>query len=939
MDTVAFLSAILPSKGLYIAARLTSKGFRNQVVDSIEELAQYVLAYDSQGVAAYHACAAYREPFVMGVKDGQPIKQTRTHKNVRALRSFFMDLDVKPDSPATAFASQEDGIGALVSFCGATGLPIPMVVSSGGGIHVYWTLTHEVQPEAWKATAEGLKLLTAKLGFKADPACTADMARVLRPVGTFNRKDPNNPRPVELIADSQPVGYAAFDALVRAALKAQGVKPPESIRRVEATTETINQDFAVQRVLPPCSGIKVAERCKQLGVIRDTKGNVSEPAWYAGIQILCHSIEGDPLIHEWSNGHPGYSADETDKKIAQVRGQQLGPTLCTTFGSRNPGGCDGCPFLGKISSPAQLGAHVASAPAPVVTVEAVGSTPATTVTLPLPPSPFTRGEKGGIWTQVDGIDHLIYEYDAFPTELAYDEQLGYETMRIRHYLPKEGWKEFLVQSSLLARPVDFETKLRDQHVQPLIRNQIAMYFDSYLRKLRTDTTLRKLFRSQGWKNNDTEFVLGDKLYKKGEVISAGFSAGAKGFLTHFTAKGDIATWRELTTVFQHPGFEPHAFMLLCAFAAPLLKLDNRKGFTVSALGTSGVGKSTMGQMLASVYGHPEDTWAKRDDTAAARMERIGAYYALPLYMDEITTISPADIRNLVYSIATGKGRDSLKQDRTVREGVTWATILITSTNDSLQSKLNLEKANAEAESLRLFEFKFPMVEDFGEVARLVPGVVFDHYGLAGPRYIQHVVNNLDAVRQGAHDAILAAEKSFGMDQKERFWSQAMGLALYGGKLAREIGVIDFDPDRIRPWLLAETKRMRKTLGDSYVGSVAILADFLNEHVGERLVATNLNAGMTAMNMRPMHELSQRFDKDTMTLWISRKRIKHYLDEGRMNYQDVVDDLMTKGILLSASTARTLGAGTDMTGGSTQCWKLKADHPALGSMLADGGVGG
>src|SRR3972149_5956629 len=94
MNTIDFLRAILPTKGLYVAARLTNKGFRNQVCDSIEELAQQVLSYDAQGVAAYHACAAYREPFVMGVKDGKEFKQTRTHKNVRALRSFWTELDV-----------------------------------------------------------------------------------------------------------------------------------------------------------------------------------------------------------------------------------------------------------------------------------------------------------------------------------------------------------------------------------------------------------------------------------------------------------------------------------------------------------------------------------------------------------------------------------------------------------------------------------------------------------------------------------------------------------------------------------------------------------------------------------------------------------------------------------------------------------------------------
>jgi Domain of unknown function (DUF927) len=926
VDTITFLRTILPSKGLYIAARLTSKGFRNQVCESIEELVQQVLMYDSQGVAAYHAVASFREHSIDGVKDGQTFKQTRTHKNVRALRSFFMDLDVKP-GVATAFESQEYAIGALVGFCSATGLPIPMVVSSGGGIHIYWTLTYEVQPEAWKQTAEGLKALAAKLGFKADPACTADMARVLRPVGTWNRKDPNNPRPVELVADSQPVEYAAFDALIRAALKAQGVKPPEGIRKVESSTEGINQAFSIQREFPPCSGVKVAERCQQLGVIRDVRGNVPEPFWYAAIQLLCHAVEGDALIHQWSNGHPSYSAVETGRKIAQVRGQQLGPTLCATFGSRNPGGCDGCPFAGKISSPAQLGTYVASAPAPVVEVTIAEVT--TTVTLPLPPLPFTRGEKGGIYTEVDGITHKIYDYDAFPVELAYDEQLGYETMRWRHWLPQEGWKECVFQSSLLCRPIDFETRLRDQHIQPLIRNQMAMYGDAYIRKLRTDTKMRQLFKAQGWKNEASEFVLGDKLYRPNAVVQAGFSHGAKGFLEHFRTKGALAPWRTLTSAFQFPTFEPHAFMLLTAFASPLLHLDGRQGFTVCALGSTGVGKSTMGKFLMSVYGHPDLTWIKRNDTLAARVERIGAYHSLPVYMDEITTITPKELRDLVYSMSTGKGRDSLKQDRTLREGVEWNNILVTSTNDSLQSKLQLEKTNPEAESMRLFEFRFPQVTAFGDVAKLIHGVVAENYGVAGALYIEHIMNNLPRIKREVYDTLIATDAKFNMDPKERFWSQAVALTLYGGKLAVEAGLIDFDPNCIRNWLKRETQHMRRTVSDSYSDAVSVLAEYLNEHVGERLVTTELNAGMSVSHARPTRgELSQRFEKDTMTLYISKKHIKHYLDESHAGYIEVRDDLMARGVLENPDAKKVLGAGSDYAGGQVPCWKVRMDHSEL-----------
>jgi len=928
MNTLDFLRSILPAQGLYVAARLTDRGFRNTICSSIEELAQQCLAADQQGVHVYHACAAYREPFVMGVKDGKPIRQVRTHKNVRALKSFFMDLDVEPGNPKK-FESQDEACIALADFCKVSGLPIPMVVSSGGGIHIYWRLENEIIPEQWKQTAESLKLLAAGHEFRVDPACTSDLARVLRPVGTWNRKK-NPPSSVELVADSAPVGYPQFNALVLAGLKTLGIKPPEGVRQVETKNETLNQQFAVTRDFPPCSGRKVAEKCAQLRVMRDTRGNVSEPHWYAGIQLLCHSTEGNALIHEWSNGHAQYSVEQTDSKIAQVRGQSLGPTLCSTFESRTPGGCDGCPFKGKISSPAQLGAYVESAPAPQVQVTIADVV--TTVTLPLPPEGFTRGSAGGVYVEEDGITHKVYEYDIFPTELAHDEQLGFETTRWRHWLPMEGWKECVLQSSLMARSADFVAKLIDNHIQPLIKAKFIMYADAYIRKLRTETKLRRLFKAQGWKNDDTEFVLGDKLYRSTEVIQAGFSHGMSEFLAPFHAKGTIAQWRTLTEVFDHPGFEPHAFMLLLAFAAPLLKLAGREGCTINALGESGVGKSTMAQFMSSVYGSPKGAWVGRKDTELARMQRLGAHFNLPVYMDEATTIPNKDLRDLIYSIPTGKNRSSMRQDYTLRPGAEWVTLFVTSTNNSLQTKLQLENQNAEAESLRLFEFQFPRVADFGEIAKLIPSVIQSNYGVAGPLYILHLVRNREQILIRLKDVVEEAERSFGMDNKERFWSQVTALALYGGELAREAGVIAFNPNLIRPWLQRETRRMRHALDESVLGPVAIIANFLNEHVGERLVVTNMKGGLVAVASKPYHEISQRYETDTKTLWVSRKRIKFYLDKGHFNFAEIQDYMLRRGILLDPKAMRTLGAGTDFASGPTQCWKMSMGHEEMAGVL-------
>ena len=51
--------------------------------------------------------------------------------------------------------------------------------------------------------------------------------------------------------------------------------------------------------------------------------------------------------------------------------------------------------------------------------------------------------------------------------------------------------------------------------------------------------------------------------------------------------------------------------------------------------------------------------------------------------------------------AGGLGRDALTRNREARSGARWQTILVVSTNDSLLGKLAQEKANPEAEAMRL----------------------------------------------------------------------------------------------------------------------------------------------------------------------------------------------------------------------------------------------
>src|SRR5262249_36519743 len=89
---------------------------------------------------------------------------------------------------------------AIDKFCRDNGLPPPSLwVSSGYGLHLYWTLEDPIAPNVWKPYAEALKRALQAHGVLCDLNVTADSARILRLPGTLNHKDPANPQRVKVL--------------------------------------------------------------------------------------------------------------------------------------------------------------------------------------------------------------------------------------------------------------------------------------------------------------------------------------------------------------------------------------------------------------------------------------------------------------------------------------------------------------------------------------------------------------------------------------------------------------------------------------------------------------------------------------------------------------------------------------------------------------------
>ena len=183
METKTFLENVLGSDGYYSVLAFNDERRIQKFYDSIDAVIHAANNLDTQKLNTFYGLATF--------KDGN----SRKSENVQHLKSFFLDLDC---GEGKDYPNQTEAINALRGFVKTLSLPKPVMVSSGYGVHVYWILEDTVHPDEWTPVALQLKKMCVEHGLRADPAVTADTARVLRVPGTHNHKG-NTPKQVKVL--------------------------------------------------------------------------------------------------------------------------------------------------------------------------------------------------------------------------------------------------------------------------------------------------------------------------------------------------------------------------------------------------------------------------------------------------------------------------------------------------------------------------------------------------------------------------------------------------------------------------------------------------------------------------------------------------------------------------------------------------------------------
>ena len=917
MDTLAFLSKILPDEGLIVLAEFRNGAMkRHHFIPNVELASEKVLALDSTGAEVYHACATFKTD------------EGRKQANVAKVKSFFIDIDI---GKADGYQTRNEAKDALTDMCKKVGLHAPLIVSSGSGLHCYWLFDAAVSGEVWKAGAQVFRKVLDSLNFKHDPSRTTDQASILRPVGSTWRKRGEKPVRMLVDASSQPFGWylEKFNAF---GVEAELPVAPISRKFIDI--------FPVAKLggtseYPPSSAIQIANQCAQLARMRDFQGAVSEPEWRNALGVIKHCTEGDALAHEWSKGDPRYDEEHTQEKLDRW---ETGPTTCEQFERTASHLCGSCKFKGKMTSPIQLGyTSAAEAPAEIVQPEHVA---VSTIDY------NSYWPTGFRWVQEDrALLCFTKNKDGVPEWLQFCDTLFYPITRIR--LEDGSWaqrflmvvaegrkREFEIPTKALAKAETLRTYLASYEIIIDQRHgaHVVAYVTAWLAKYKTAGIETQTYKEYGWHSEDAAFLIGDNLISaKSEtkvIIHEDLSGTARNLVGSGVA-GTAEDWAEtFNYIYNRPGAEAYQFTAMALLSAPLVHLikdDSWHGIPIALTGPSGLGKSAVGKAACSAYGPLKNFMLEGANATPNAIDPfVGSMHHLPCILDEVTGRDPAVLSAKLYALASGGGRERAGiNGRASNVKFLWDTVTLVTGNTNINEGLQqLTKAQSEASQVRVFEY----VLEAGTLNRVFAGVDGpslieqnlgkQNYGITGRNAIREMMFHREKLVGDFYKVRnLLGRDSSSYDPKERFYVDLISNAYVGATVFRDLGYLKFNINESRDWAVEHIKSLREVRSENAYTSEDRLGQFLASLNGSILVTKHFDGrGVTesALDSFPLRsEIKARMAISSRHLLVTYKAFEEWCHAAKVPPAHLRKSLQDEGFIVPETVRAVITKGTNI----------------------------
>jgi len=956
MDGLAFLNVVWPVSGPYLISIPVSWVVTSPAGEKIQKHGHKQFAFDTAEAAyagAIHASEHDGEDvyFALGalkalVRDDRGrLIGPRKRANIRALRSFWLDIDVKPGVP-TAYDSQGAALMDLKRFVRGAGLPAPVVVSSGVGLHVYWPLTDEVSSDKWDHYAGLFKQIVDAAGVYADPTRTADRTSLLRVPGTMNYKPGRQETPVVVKFNG---GVTDTDEFLKriafvAGTKNLSVVPPRTKSAINVSSAVALNSAAANTFSPTDPG-KVVKRCPHLTWQFRNPTEVPQPLWYAAIGVLRHCVNGDAACHKLSARDPDrYDPGAVDAKIAQLEAGGYGPTTCAKFEAEGSEQCGGCQWRGKIGSPITAATMAEPAPAPKMTALVRGE--AVELDLPAPPYPYKRVIDDGadhakivieLVEDREGGEHVteevVYDYDLYPHTLFFDEATGGYVAKVMHWLPQEGWRDMTLPFGDAYDGRKLSSMFGHIGVMVVGRKRMEYlegYMRGYIAELQRRAAAQVIYSQLGWKD-DGVFVTPGMVVGADSVAPCTVSQNVNHACNNWVQpRGDLETWKDIAAAYEPPECVSLQFTAATGFASILMALTNYRGAIVAAVGEKGCGKTTASWLANSVFNHKNMGDITDRDTGNALYAKLGALKNLLGTYDESTRLDGNTLSSLAYAINQGQGKNRLDRNAQFKENIgNWALMLLMTTNRSPQAILGAFSDDSSAEAARIFQYTVPPRTLTKAFADACFDRLNDNFGLAGPMFVQEVLRMKDVVKDRLKYWIKEIDKRANVSSGERFWSAVPACVLTAVEVCNSIGLLNYDVGGLADFSVRSILIMRTNVSENVGTPVGTLSDYFNTNLRNTLIVGAIPGGTgSVIRHPPTGELRIRVDDGLGRAFIDRTHIHRFCTERGVDFPALREELLASKVLVDNDRKVMLGKGTAIKTAQTRCWEVDLLHAEL-----------
>lgn len=293
-------------------------------------------------------------------------------------------------------------------------------------------------------------------------------------------------------------------------------------------------------------------------------------------------------------------------------------------------------------------------------------------------------------------------------------------------------------------------KLQDDvHFQEHMAKEIMNYFNAYILKYRYSLPLEITVSSNGWKNDYTLFVIGEKAIAKDRITEV--TQVSEEMNKKYVIKGNKDEWIDnLKEIIDNDLVRLKMYAVVGAF---LIRFTPVETFLIHNYEESSGGKTLSMKIAASLIGNP----GKDGVIESAANSQVGFEFYLeshtdtPVFWDD-TSANPEFIKS-VYLLGNEKGRGRGTKDLRYKNGGSWRTIAQSTGEEPLTQGIS-EKTGNQARVIEVHE-RLPKYEK--EELEKIDMTLKNNYGF----FLNEIMEEVFKVKENIEEQYKQHSKQFG----------------------------------------------------------------------------------------------------------------------------------------------------------------------------------